>query len=330
MAEGKFVVKYATFSDKSIVYQPDETEGHVDPTSKFYFEAYNESCDQITFESDDSGKLIPFREHSVINSSDLTGSLTGSSSWVSFVDGKLKNRVQKFSTQSFVGEFEENLIFGENFSSQMEGIIASTVENFKNLRVIGTADHLFEDYNFALSNNSIQFTVESNVQTLQLVQPTNINTVDSLFNDEKLRNVINFSYLPPIKKTNTAVDKKNYQSLKNQNLLLGDYPPWGPIEKLTFSDIKKELSSYEQSSKTVTFDPTSKDNDLVAQFFEITGNEAKKLDVIDYGLVNDNTSNPKSVTNHVYFVGKVMNDDNGTDCFLHLFTLVFSANEGEE
>ena len=53
----------------------------------------------------------------------------------------------------------------------------------------------------------------------------------------------------------------------------------------------------------------------------------KKLDVIDYGKVSDNSSNPKSSTHHVFFIGKVLVDDTGSDCFIHLFTLLFSNVE---
>jgi hypothetical protein len=330
MAEGNFVVKYATFSDKSVVYQLDTDEGHVDPTNKIYLESFNAPFDQITFEADDSGKLSPFRQHNTINEVVLTGSITGSFAWNSFVDGKVKSRIQTFAKDgSYNGSFSEEALYGDEFSSQLDGIIASSIENFNSLRILGTADALFEDYNFALSNNDIHFSIKSNSETIQMVSPTNINTIDALFSDEKLRNVKNFKYLPPIKKSTFSIDKTDFEAVKNEGLLLGDYPAWGPIESLTFSKIKKELINYEEDAKTVSFDPTSRDNEIVAQFFEITNNEAKKLDVIDYGKVNDNTSNPKAITHHVFFIGKVLNDETGSDCFVHLFTLVFGPDEEE-
>ena len=43
--------------------------------------------------------------------------------------------------------------------------------------------------------------------------------------------------------------------------------------------------------------------------------------------MNNNTNNPKEVTNHVFFAGKVISDDTGSDCFIHLFTLVFGRHE---
>jgi hypothetical protein len=191
--------------------------------------------------------------------------------------------------------------------------------------VLGSTDVIFEDQEFALNKNEIRFTIPVNNETISMKQPTLVNTIDALFNDEKLRNVDNFKYLPPIKKVNFSIDKKNIALLEESNLLLGDYPPWGPVNPLTYSQIVKEVSNYE--FKEIFFDPTSRDNQIVGQFFEINENNVVKLDVIDYGKVNDNTENPYAVTHHVFFVGKVVNDDSGSDCFVHLFTLIFDSGE---
>lgn len=328
MAENTFVVKYASFSDSHVVYLRDDEEGHYDPTKRIYLESFNTPYDQIIFEADDAGNLIPFRQHNSMGFNSSMGVSTGSSFWTSFVNGKIKSKLQLLSTSSNVtGSFLEQTVFGSNFASQIQGILTSSFDNFKQLRVIGSADSLFEDQNFALSTNEIEFKIFNNSETLQMMSPTSANTIDTLFNDEKLRNVINFRYLPPIKKSSFNIDKTNLQEIKSNNLLLGDYPAWGPIESLNYPDLKNELKNYENSSKTITFDPTSRDNQIVAQFFEITENEAKKLDVIDYGKISDNSTNSKAFTHHVFFIGKVISDDTGSDCFVHLFTIVFGNGE---
>jgi hypothetical protein len=74
-------------------------------------------------------------------------------------------------------------------------------------------------------------------------------------------------------------------------------------------------------STTIRFDPTSTDNNLVGQFFEISNDKLKKLDIVDYGRLM--TGDPSSPVAHVFFVGKTIVDEKGTDTFLHLFTLVF-------
>ena len=326
IAEGNFEVKYVSFSDRTVNYKIDLEDGHQDPTTKIYLEAFNAPYDQIVFEADDSGNLVPFRQHGNLGTATLTGPVTASTSWISFTNGKLKTRTQNYSTAQMVtGSYIETPISGVNFASQLEGILLSSINNFKSLCILGSVDPLFEDQEFALSSNQVQFEIYNSVQNQQMVPPTLINTVDSLFSDEKLRNVENFMYLPPIVRTDQLVDKTDVQNLLELGFGLGDYPAWGPLEKLTYSDIKKELVDFESTAKTIYFDPTSRDNQIVAQFFEVTNNEAKKLDVIDYGRVNDNSDNVSSAGHHIFFVGKVVVDDTGSTCFLHLFTLIFSS-----
>lgn len=329
MADGNFTVKYATFSDASIVYRRGQ-DGHEDPTNKIYLEAFNAPQDQITFEADDSGNLVPFRQHNSLEVQAVTGSVTSSLAWVSFFGGRLSNKEKKYSLVStLTGSYIESPITGSFFASKIEGILTSSFDNFKKLQILGSKDALFEDEDFALSLNDLTFVVPENSETAQMRPPTNVNTVDSLFNDEKLRNVDNFLYLPPIKKSNVA-DKTNIEALRTSNLLLGDYPPWGPIDRLTYADIKKELQNYEGNSRTIFFDPTSRDNELAAQFFEVTNDQVTKLDVIDYGKVTDTSQTGPAATHHIFFVGKVINDDNGSNCFIHLFTLLFDARTDED
>jgi hypothetical protein len=327
LAAGKFKVKYATFSDKNVVYQVDLDNGHVDPTYKIYLESFNSPSDQIIFTADDSGRLVPFRQHSAYGHETLTGSITSSVSWTSFVNGTLLNRIQNFSTNSVGNNFSEYILFQNDFNSQIEGLLNSSIDNFNNLQILGSIDSLFDYKNFAVSSNEIEFSIDSTQENLQMVFPTDVNTIDSLFNDEKLRNLINFRYLPPIKKAGPNVDLLDVYSLISNGLVLGDYRAWGPIDQLNFSDIKNELNKYENNSKTIIFDPTSLDNEIVAQFFEITDGQVNKLDVIDYGKTADNSNNPLSATNQIFFVGKVVVDDSGSDCFVHLFTLVFGGSE---
>jgi len=330
MADGKFIVKYATFSDAFVYYQQDLAEGHVDPSNKIYIEAFNAPHDQIIFEADDSGALVPFRQHNSIEMSMVANNTSGSASWKVFSQGKLKEITKTYGySTSLTSSINESAIRNTAFASQIEGILTSSFDNFKKLRIIGSQDRVFEDQDFALNTNEISFEIVSNKETVQMQDPTNVNTIDAVFNDEKLRNVDNFKYLPPIKKVknNNSVDKMNIQALETEGYMLGFYPPWGPTEKLTYSDIKKELSAYEGAAKTIYFDPTSRDNEIVSQFFEITQDTVSKLDVIDYGRVSNNTNNPRAATHHIFFVGKVLVDDAGSTNFVHLFTLVFEIDE---
>lgn len=93
MAEGTFEVSYVTFSDLGVKYIPDELEGHEDPTDKLYLEACNLPQDQITFESNDAGRINPIRMQDIrivsgsLSSGSLSGSYTVSNGIVA--DGKL-------------------------------------------------------------------------------------------------------------------------------------------------------------------------------------------------------------------------------------------------
>lgn len=314
MAEGTFSVNYVTFTDAHVVYEPDEQEGHVDPTKKVYLEAFNTPQDQITFEADDSGRLTPFNSTFAEQKNLLSA-------------GKLKKLEINYDS----GEITDTVISGSAFASQIEGVLSSSVDNFKKLQIISTLDRLYNDDQFSLNTNEIKFDIVESLDNIRLSTPTLATSTDSLFNDKKLRNLVNFRWLPPVRKipSNTNVDKTNAVDLTQRGYGLGAYPPWGQIDKLTFLDIKSELKNYENYSKTIYFDPTSRDNDIAAQFFEITDNEARKLDVIDYGKVYNNSQNVKMATHHVFFVGKLITDDNGTDCFIHLFTLLFGSIEDE-
>lgn len=330
MSQNTFEVKYYTFSDRMLVYRRDDANGHLDPTDKLYFEAFNAPYDQITFEADDSGRLSPFRQHATLETTTVTGSITSSLAWTSFVNGKLKARSQIFSSDVDVtGSFTEELIYGQKFASMLEGILTSSLDNFKSLCILGTADPIFEDQDFALNVEEIQFEINFREDEIAKVNPTNVNTIDSLFSDEKLNNVDNFLYLPPTVKINDPrIDRTNSLDLRNKNYNLGNYPPWGPLTKVTYSGLQEKLKN--SNYKKVIFDPTSKDNEIIAQIFEINNSEVKKLDVIEAKIYSNDSRNVVVSDKKVYYVGKVITDDTGTDCFVNIFTLVFGNDDEEE
>jgi hypothetical protein len=92
---------------------------------------------------------------------------------------------------------------------------------------------------------------------------------------------------------------------------------------LTFQELQNELALYERQgfSQIISFDPTSKANRLVAQMFEVNDSNMRKLDIIDFGV--HRTGDASYPEAHVYFVGKVMTDDDGIETFIHIFTLMF-------
>ena len=88
MAEGTFDISYVTFSDLGVSYDPDASSGHVDPTNRIYLEACNLPQDQITFEANDQGKIVPFRSQDIKVSSPADSINSGFSEGY-LVDGKI-------------------------------------------------------------------------------------------------------------------------------------------------------------------------------------------------------------------------------------------------
>lgn len=301
LAEGKMRVEYVSFTDNSTFYDPDVVSGSADATKRIYFEQCHLPQDQITFEADDSGRLKPFKGQNT-----------------NVINGKI------FSGSNL------NLTFltGNEFASTAESLLATSINNFNNLQVIGTKDFVFENEGFEIGPSNINWNVTyapSGQKLLNSFYPDfviqrNLEEFPSLFYSKYLDNVINFKHLPPVNKIyDKSIDKSNLSSEFFAANQIGNYANLNPTP-YKIQDIEADLLKVEKSGfkKTVVFDPTSLKNNLVLQFFEISGVEAQKLDVIDYGTYINN-----GITKHLFFVGKIKVDEDGSQCFINLFTLVF-------
>lgn len=304
MADGKLRIEYVSFTDNSTFYDPDVISGSADATSRLYFEQCHLPQDQITFECDDSGRLKPFKF------SDQSASNTNIANGEIFV------------------ESNANLTFldGGTFSSTAQNLLVSSIKNFDNLQLIATKDFVFEDDGFELGPSNINFIFDDKKPLS--AGDTNYNDYSetrvleefpSLFYSKWLQNIINFKYLPPVNKNNdNSIDKAASDYLENNKI--GDYTNLNSSLSNNFMTMMSSLSSLEKRGykKDVIFDPTSMKNSLVCQFFEIGENRMTKLDVIDYGIHNINGS-----FKHLFFVGKIKEDSDSSQCFVNMFTLVF-------
>ena len=316
IASGKLVIEYVTFSDAAAFYKADLVSGSMDATARVYLESGPSPHDQVTFQADDSGALNPFPVDSEYNLS----------------SGHMQKRtVTSLSSSLFTGSsYTSTMLRDENFASQIDGILASSLNNFKNQYAIATHDKIFEDDGFAIGPQSMEFLLTSERPiTDQNNYVVNINHMESLFSDPRLSNLKNFKFLPPISRLDDeTVDKSDVSSIPQTNRL-GRYVPWGKTnvnQDIIRSQLNDELSMFAAAGymKTFTFDPTSRNNQLVAQFFEASTDTLKKLDVIDFGKMTVRSSETgKNVTQHIFFAGKIVVDDNQTQNFVHLFTLVF-------
>lgn len=316
IASGKLQIKYVSFTDASTYYAADLISGSVDATTRIYLEQCSLPQDQITLEADDSGRLQPFsnNENVVVK------------------DGQILAYSFSASTSSIISGSDQKMIFlrGDEFASTAGALLESSIDNFNKLRLIGTKDHLFEDDGFGFGNSNIEFVI-SNARPISDAThyAENINHLESLFNDVKLSNTKNFMFLPPVNKHNDSISSQQQtinsvlrDHRQTSRIQLGHYKPWGRthVNNLSARQIEYELEHFERTgfSKLIMIDPTSKNNNITGQFFEIDHHTMKKLDVIDFGKYEWHGS-----THHAFFVGKVMTDQNNTHTFIHIFTLVF-------
>lgn len=236
------------------------------------------------------------------------------------------------------GKLVEEEMLGANFASQIVGILTSSFDNFSQLQTLSTIDRMMQDDSFELSTNEISFDIKDIHKdkrtllesTAKGVNPPSLNSIDSLFSDDKMSHLINFAYLPPIVKTSDALvpDKTDIKNLADAGRLLGDYPSWGDNETpLDYNGLNKELEYYSDLSKDIKLTKTSNANNLLCQIFEIVDNTVNKLDIVDFGPVVEKRQGVDLTTKRVYFAGKTYVDDRGTTCFANMFTLVLSKSE---
>ena len=305
IADGKLKIEYVSFSDAITFYEADVVSGSSDASARLSFEQCHLPQDQITFEGDDSGLLQPFK-----------GSATNVS------DGKLFEYTFNVATSSIITGSSEGIssLSGTAFAEAASGLLSTSNDSFRKLRVISTFDSVFDDDGFDAGNRSITFQItDSGPIERRESFSANVNHLESIFNDSRVSKLDNFSYLPPLNRVDdNSIDKSNVLSTKQKQL--GTYKPWGRTQQLSGAQLEHELRSYERRGycKTIVFDPTSRDNRLLGQFFEINHDVLRKLDIIDFGQYNH-----KGSLRHAFFIGRLFVDDNDSHTFVHMFTLVF-------
>lgn len=318
IASGKLKAEFYSFSDMGAFYTQDTSiSGAMDGTKRVYLEACSLPQDSITFESDDSGKLVNFRNSPAIvrNGQILTEVTTGLN-----LDGSTNTGRQFLPATDNV------------FASMADGLLSSSIDSYSNCYIVGSPDVFDETRNqFLLGNSAISFNITANGPIRQIERANaSVEHTDGLFTDSRLSHLPNFQYLPPINK---------FRLGDNTVRRLGNYPNLNQRPQLTFEDVERELEwaverGYESS---IEFEETSKSNNLICQMFEVGDNEIVKLDVIDFGLftlsgqdisLSDRKRQEKDprnraiLTKHVFFVGKVFTDSVGVHKFINLFTLI--------
>lgn len=286
LAKGELHFRFASFSDLGTFYESsiEDPEVAEDSTDRIMLECFSRQQDLIIPEFDsDRGKLFPAGQFNI-------------------VDGQII-RVASGAIGS---------IKGLDLVVSASAVMSNSLESFKELRPLRSRETVTEESGFELSFNSKTFTISDSGPISGKEQKTKrLSNVESLWQDKKLTHVDNFQFLPPVNKGTTDA--------------LMDYAKLEQPAPLTFQDLQTDLgvgSKWKQKFVAdIEFEKTSADNNIVCQVWEVSSGSFNKLRVIDFGEFED--SDPFSPGKHVFFVGKLVEDDAAENTFFNMFTVVF-------
>jgi hypothetical protein len=287
LAQGALRLEFVSFTDGETFYEADSVSGSSDASERIFYEACDLPHDQITFEADDSGRLVPYRGSSL---------------------GVLNGKVLSGSTDAYL-----SVVSGSEFASVSGQLLASQIDAFNRLFALRTDDVFFdEEREFDTNINEITFIITDDTPFRRLqAKKACIDKIESLFQDKRLSHIANFMYLPPV---------NNAQTYDATTFPLGNYPVIGQRKTpMTYSQLAAEIS--ERGQEVIEFAKTSLKSNVVCQLFEIRQDQMLKLDVIDFGEVM--TDDPVSPVKRVFFAGKIFVDSFGAQTFVNIFDIIF-------
>ena len=288
LAKGELRFSFATFSDYATFYESSIENPKVaeNAVPRIQFEAANRPQDLVIPEfDDDGGMLYPAGEFDIVNGE--LKLLTGST----------------------------NLLKGQDLVQSSSAAISDATQSFLDMRPLRSEEAVQKNTGFKISLKSKTFVVNSqkplNKQDPKVMLLAN---AESLWQDKKLTHVKNFQFMPPINKVSSTE--------------LRSYPKLQQPTPTTYTDLSQELDGTGAGNWSgvgdpakIRFDKTSPSNNLVCQVWEVTSSSIEKLRMIDFGEFADD--DPFSPGKHVYFIGKLLEDDTKDKTFLNLFTVVF-------
>jgi len=323
IAAGKLRAEYASITDMHAFYKKGYT--YSDVTDRIYFEAMERPEHSIVMEKDDSGKLFTF-DHSP------TGSIIG-------------NAIFEKETQVATDLHKVKIATGSQFASLSAEIEKTFLRHFQKNYFISSMDTI-GDQTFELSDYFLEYKITNAVPFENGPNPEviNVNNAEPFMLDSKLAHLPNFEFLPPVNEDGSAYGQ--YTDIRNTTL-----ESWDNIkERLgrkaftnfsqdindnvdvkvdTFGDFHRKIQMTDapprakKEFKTITFNKTSRDNNLLIQVFQKNKNLLQKLDIVDAGIFIDENDTNNLFEKHVFYVGKIYLDDFNTPTFINLFTIVF-------
>ena len=235
MANGLLRVEYASFTDGATYYEADAVSGSSDASERIYFEATGDRRqDFITFETDDSGNLLGYP-------TDTSLSLQGGELF------KLDISASAESVDDFI------FVSGSgDFASLSEGIVTSSIDNFKQLYKIGTVpsdDPTTFKNSFEFNQTNFEFIILNTHPFIDGPSDSKIDitSVEPLFIDKRLSHIPNFKFLPPLvvepSVTPFDLDAERALETDTNQVFLGAYESLSETpEPLTYQDLMIHLN----------------------------------------------------------------------------------------
>lgn len=314
IAHSSLNASYYSFTDMGALYALDTIVSGTlsagglsfNETYRICLEATNLPQDIIVYETDDSGKL------------NANPPNTSGISPMNVRSGKLF----MITGSNQISEVIDNDVF----ASLSTGVVSSSVNAFINQMILTSPDPMDDtERTFQIGPQAVQYNITpTKPMSYNQISSVNVNLAESFFLDKRLSNVANFKFLPPINKVAYGQSSENSKPI-------GEYKQLNESPILQYNpDIKNELDAFEQSGyhDEIMFTETSKENNLVLQFFEMKNNSIGKLDIIDFGAFEDIDKQGNTITKHVFYCGKIFIDSNKSPTYINLFTLVFDIDGG--
>ena len=295
-ARGELNVKFASITDRQISYSTG-SNGVLDNLSdRLYFEAASDDNDIIVYELDADGQLQPFVSDDYTIYGGLAFDLTGS------------------QNTEYVGGSHGAVTFDKgSIDLVSDTVLETSFNNFNRLMIIGSRNlaKFNKEEKFLLQYTPVEFSItnSSPINTFTENAITNVDQIESVFQDHKLANLLNYRFLPPKTKPYTGALTGS---------VMASYSKINQDPISTYDELQEYLDG--KPFKEISFSKTSLYNNILGQLFsvDITTNSLEKLAIIDVGeyQVDENT-NP-----HLIFAGKLYRDGTGALTFVNIFTIV--------
>ena len=280
IASGELQIEFASFTDRNIFYVSGSGGVLEDPNTRIYFEAASDDNDKIIIETDADGRLEPF-------SSDTYSSYGGSF----------------FTADSVQQTGSIDLVVNE--------VISTCTENFKRQMILGTRELWKVDKGSTLEIIPAEaefYISETTPFASSSITEAKVDDIESVFQDFRLGNLLNFRFLPP--RTETLAGNRNTSPL-------GEYTQINQVPMTTWENVQAFVDG--KQNQVFTFEDSSPNNNIICQMFEQSGDSLDKLAIIDVGAFEVQGM----VYPHVLFAGKLYRDSRGSLTFGNLFTLIF-------